>query len=316
MEEENTGGAKEIRMTVRIRNNRLLEAREKLGLNQYKAAKAIGIPVTHLMDYEKMKRQPVTDTGEWKDCALKICILYEAQPDYLWTDTIMSVRSSDAVMKFGAADIPTMQAAQQPSQLEVYMNREQVTQLLDGLNKKDRKVIEMRFGIGCAEQTLSEIGLAFGVNRERIRQIEAYALGKLRKISSLLEKKDKYLSGVWTAMHLVTKARWEEESKIRRDKFYATQEELALVRKEEKKIALQENKDLARKRVNSDDKWKDHLNARRLKRATRTKALEHSAAVLVRRARAMEMALNTGEGYLNCLLKCMKEDEVRERGSG
>ncbi len=59
--------------------------------------------------------------------------------------------------------------------------REQVHNALDQLNQREREVLEMRFGLTDGQaHTLEEVGQAFGVTRERIRQIEAKALRKLR----------------------------------------------------------------------------------------------------------------------------------------
>jgi RNA polymerase primary sigma factor len=59
--------------------------------------------------------------------------------------------------------------------------REQMRTILDSLNRRERQVLEMRFGLKDGQvRTLEEVGLAFGVTRERIRQIEAKALRKLR----------------------------------------------------------------------------------------------------------------------------------------
>lgn len=53
---------------------------------------------------------------------------------------------------------------------------------LDYLNEKERKIIDLRFGFKDGEtKTLEEIGQMFGVTRERIRQIEAKAIRKLKK---------------------------------------------------------------------------------------------------------------------------------------
>ena len=53
--------------------------------------------------------------------------------------------------------------------------------VLDGLTSREEKVLRMRFGIGMnTDHTLEEVGKQFGVTRERIRQIEAKALRKLR----------------------------------------------------------------------------------------------------------------------------------------
>jgi RNA polymerase primary sigma factor len=59
--------------------------------------------------------------------------------------------------------------------------REQMGRILGSLNDRERRVLEMRFGLKDGQgRTLEEVGQAFGVTRERIRQIEAKALRKLR----------------------------------------------------------------------------------------------------------------------------------------
>ena len=52
--------------------------------------------------------------------------------------------------------------------------------LADRLTPREAKVICMRYGIGCEEMTLEEVGRVFGVTRERIRQIELGAMRKLK----------------------------------------------------------------------------------------------------------------------------------------
>lgn len=59
--------------------------------------------------------------------------------------------------------------------------REATLEVLDNLTPREEKVLRMRFGIGMnTDHTLEEVGKQFGVTRERIRQIEAKALRKLR----------------------------------------------------------------------------------------------------------------------------------------
>jgi RNA polymerase primary sigma factor len=64
----------------------------------------------------------------------------------------------------------------------------QVRQLLGRLSPKEAKVIAFRYGIGTErEYTLGEIGETFGVSRERIRQIEAKAMRKLKEDGNWLD---------------------------------------------------------------------------------------------------------------------------------
>ncbi|MBN9392075.1 MAG: sigma-70 family RNA polymerase sigma factor [Chloroflexi bacterium] len=59
---------------------------------------------------------------------------------------------------------------------------DQLRQVLGGLGERERRVIEMRFGLeGGEPRTLEEVGREFGVTRERARQMEAIALRKLRE---------------------------------------------------------------------------------------------------------------------------------------
>jgi RNA polymerase primary sigma factor len=59
--------------------------------------------------------------------------------------------------------------------------KEKLTDVLSGLNERERKVLELRFGLGDGySRTLEEVGSQFRVTRERIRQIEAKALRKMR----------------------------------------------------------------------------------------------------------------------------------------
>ena len=69
--------------------------------------------------------------------------------------------------------------------------REQLMDVLGTLTPRERKVLQMRFGIsGGRPHTLEEVGKEFNVTRERIRQIEAKALRKLRHPSRSKKLKD------------------------------------------------------------------------------------------------------------------------------
>src|SRR5665213_1002440 len=73
-------------------------------------------------------------------------------------------------------------SAENPSDVTSYsLLREKLSDVLTTLTERERKILEMRFGlIDGYERTLEEIGKMYNVTRERIRQIEAKALRKLR----------------------------------------------------------------------------------------------------------------------------------------
>ena len=82
--------------------------------------------------------------------------------------------------------------AQAPADAASYMLlREQLTDVLDSLTSREARVLKLRFGLEDGRaRTLEEVGKEFDVTRERIRQIEAKALRKLRHPSRSKKLKD------------------------------------------------------------------------------------------------------------------------------
>ena len=77
------------------------------------------------------------------------------------------IEATDAVDPHAAAEASALQRA--------------VAEALKELTPREQRILRMRFGIGdTTDHTLEEVGQEFGVTRERIRQIEAKALEKLR----------------------------------------------------------------------------------------------------------------------------------------
>ncbi len=69
--------------------------------------------------------------------------------------------------------------------------REHIREVLDELKLRERKILELRFGLDNNEShTLEEVGRKFGVTRERIRQIEAKALPKIKKSDKVKKLKE------------------------------------------------------------------------------------------------------------------------------
>jgi RNA polymerase primary sigma factor len=74
---------------------------------------------------------------------------------------------------------------------ELNFRRDRLLKILETLSTRERRVLELRYGLGGqTPQTLDEVGRAFNVTRERIRQIENQSLKKLRALADALSLRD------------------------------------------------------------------------------------------------------------------------------
>jgi len=64
-----------------------------------------------------------------------------------------------------------------------------LVQLLDTLSTREAEILKYRFGLDGGDiKTLEDVGVEFGVTRERVRQIQNIALGRMRKMIEKMEK--------------------------------------------------------------------------------------------------------------------------------
>ena len=126
-------------------------------------AKELDMPVERVREILKISQEPVsleTPIGEEEDSHLG---------DFIQDDNV---------------PVPAEAAAQT-------LLKEQLDEVLDTLTEREQKVLRLRFGMNDGRaRTLEEVGREFDVTRERIRQIEAKALRKLRHPSSSRKLRD------------------------------------------------------------------------------------------------------------------------------
>jgi RNA polymerase primary sigma factor len=112
---------------------------------------------------------------------MKRAAVRPASLDAPLADDSESANFSDIVMDEHASD--------PYSDLEKRTVQSMLDNLLNSLPEREAKILEYRFGLsGGEERTLEEVGAHFGVTRERVRQIQNNALGKLRKMIDPLEE--------------------------------------------------------------------------------------------------------------------------------
>lgn len=126
-------------------------------------AKELDVPVERVREILKISQEPVsleTPIGEEEDSHLG---------DFIQDDNV---------------PVPAEAAAQT-------LLKEQLDEVLDTLTEREQKVLRLRFGMNDGRaRTLEEVGKEFDVTRERIRQIEAKALRKLRHPSRSRKLRD------------------------------------------------------------------------------------------------------------------------------
>lgn len=138
---------------------------QELGRDPYPSeiAKELGIPESRVIEIQKIAQDPVsleTPIGEEEDSHLG---------DFIEDEN--AIAPSDIV--------------------ETSILKEQLIGVLDTLTPREEKVLRLRYGVDDGRpRTLEEVGKEFNVTRERIRQIEAKALRKLRHPSRSKRLKD------------------------------------------------------------------------------------------------------------------------------
>lgn len=172
-----------------IHHTRLVNSRKHMKLNQTQVSKITGIKISRLHLLESAKANPKKDEID------ELCCLYQVAPEVLFPDIVkgaidLGLLHADCRRKiWGKQEILRQTVTDnglQENEMIRQANRRFLTQsvenILNTLDKKSRKVIECRFGLGEFDQshTLEETAEYLDITSERVRQIEHKALRTLR----------------------------------------------------------------------------------------------------------------------------------------
>jgi len=182
---------KDFDVTVKLRNNHLVERREALGLSAPQLAVALGIGYGQYLDLENMQASPMSKRyrGEMRPSAQRICDFFGVLPEELWPEQVLKVRRSVLRRKLDYGQMALMASDDMrarrllPDAAVEKMEAVRDVQIAVAriLDPKDRSVIKERFGLDGGEwHTLHEIGEKMGVTGQRVRQREEKALRQLR----------------------------------------------------------------------------------------------------------------------------------------
>lgn len=208
------------RVKITVRNNLLLTAIEEAGYKSSASfARAIGHTDQEISSLVALRKPPINASGEFCPLAKDVMEALGAAPHDLWTteqltmnlrrnsvdkvvttrflldaSAMQSVLGGNVLQLEGVAydDVETPEQTQTKKELV-----ERMMKNLNSLSSREAHVLRLRYGIGGGpELTLEQVADNLKVTRERIRQVEAKALRKLRQPSRVAEVKD-FLGDDW-----------------------------------------------------------------------------------------------------------------------
>ena len=181
----------DYRVDIKVRNNNILRKIEEAGYssvgefcrlnNMMSRAGTIG-------EFVNLKRSPLDSKGQFLQVIEKMCDILLCSPEDLFSEVQLTtaLESNRRSLEVNEAEMQFMlESHSEPLLLEDQISQERlpvkIELMLSTLTPREAKVIKLRYGLDdCAPQTLEEVATQFDSSRERIRQIEAKALRKLR----------------------------------------------------------------------------------------------------------------------------------------
>lgn len=183
----NVDSVKDYRVTIKVRNARIINAfaekDEQVGAI---VAAKIGISYGKLLDLSNLKLSPIKKDGSLIPEVVKLCDYLNKVPTDLFSpDQIFPLETNTAEVDMTAEEVeilmlPASGGVNPETLLASNQSKTALNELLDSLTPRESKVLKLKYGMDCDEHTYESIAQIFDVTRERIRQIEAKALRKMR----------------------------------------------------------------------------------------------------------------------------------------
>lgn len=171
-------------LQIKVRNARLRRAIAALGYKSTgKFCRDMGLSPSIVSGLLTMRLSPLSKaTGDWNTAALDVSAAVRTEPELIWPEHMRRKLSRNS-WTVGIDSEEALLATDAMPTIEDVRARDVVRRELAGLSDRHRRVLEGRYYEG---RTLDDLAKEFGVNRERVRQIECKALRLLHR--PLVEK--------------------------------------------------------------------------------------------------------------------------------
>ena len=188
-ENENQKGSggykmKDYRIKIKVLNNHMQNAMEERGITSaLQLSRESGVTYGTIIGYLNLTKTPFKKDLTPSLPIIKLSEFFNLMiVDLFPKDHLYDALSTNKI-EIEASREELTQIEQQPPDelLEKLDLNNAVKEQLETITPREKKVLEMRYGIGCEPCTLEDVGKVFdGISRERVRSIEAKALRKLR----------------------------------------------------------------------------------------------------------------------------------------
>ena len=189
---------KELRLLVKIKNNRLVERRESLGLTQKTMAEVVGVPHAHYERLENLRRSPVVD-GEWTRDALQIAEYYDCDPGELFPEAVVAVREPSAERRLDGAELAPLALSAHSRRLLLPPDesvaegelRDEVRKVVAVLPPREQEVLTRVYGLdgeepqGAAELSRND---PTRPSSTRLDQLKVNGLSRVKRILEDIEE--------------------------------------------------------------------------------------------------------------------------------
>tara|TARA_B110000902_G_scaffold227186_1_gene266329 strand:+ start:66 stop:701 length:636 start_codon:yes stop_codon:yes gene_type:complete len=166
----------DFNLKITVRNGRLLrEIRDKYESSADMARKG-NLQATQVSALVTMRDRPINKSGQWRDIALDVAGMLSCDPEDLWPEHMKEIKLKRATAEMSVS-LDTVTQISQYGSIADFERDEIVGSLMDGLMPREIKVIGMLYHSG---ETLKTTGKEIGVSTQRVRQIEARAIRKMR----------------------------------------------------------------------------------------------------------------------------------------
>ena len=168
--------SEDFNIKISVRNGRLLKAIRARYDSVADLARKCHLHQTRVNSLVTMKVKPFNQNG-WTDLALDVAAMVGKEPEDLWPDHLRELKliKSTAEME---VDLDSVKQLIQDGTSEKSLSQiSAISKFSEKLTPRERQCMAMRWALG---HTLDETARVFGVTRERMRQVEAKAIRKMK----------------------------------------------------------------------------------------------------------------------------------------